>query len=296
MTRRITAVLALFALFVAPVAMADTAAHVQSVMDQANASLAASGSDIRVAYAEWITASGDSAEAGSTVFYKNTGNKQLAFDFVPFDPRRTWNPTAGFSYLVDQSDGATLSGLPNAVTEPAIDAAMTTWDVDTACSDLPMFKYADSGADPDLIDFSLGFGPPPGPGWPYADLVHGGWTLAFAPPILGVTFTFGFTNNGVFTDINNDGKIDAALREIYYSSYYFWNIGSNIDVETIALHEAGHGLSQGHFGSLSRTEANGKFHFSPLAVMNAGYTQVQQDLKPTDLAGHCSIWGNWPNN
>jgi hypothetical protein len=87
----------------------------------------------------------------------------------------------------------------------------------------------------------------------------------------------------------------VAWREIYYSSYYVWNIDANVDVETIALHEAGHGLSQGHFGTLFRTDANGMFHFAPLAVMNAGYTQVQQDLAGTDLAGHCSIWGDWPN-
>ena len=92
MKQRIIAVLTLFVLVAAPVAMADTAAHLQSVMDQANISLAASGSDIRVAYAEWITATGETDEVGSTVFFQDVGNKQLAFDFVPFDPRRTSTP------------------------------------------------------------------------------------------------------------------------------------------------------------------------------------------------------------
>jgi hypothetical protein len=44
------------------------------------------------------------------------------------------------------------------------------------------------------------------------------------------------------------------------------------------------------------TLANGKVHFAPFAVMNAvdpGFpTQV---LQGTDRAGHCSIWGSWPN-
>jgi hypothetical protein len=64
----------------------------------------------------------------------------------------------------------------------------------------------------------------------------------------------------------------------------------------VALHESGHGLSQGHFGKAFGTDANGKIHFSPLAVMNAAYSGVQQDLKGSDNAGHCSVWASWPNN
>lgn len=279
---------------IAPLAVADGPYDwIQEYAESANQALADSGSDLRIAYAEILT---DSHEQGQTLFFFNVGNKQLAFDFVPGDPRRSWNPGTGITYLVDLSEGSTLSGLTAAQTTAAIDSAMATWDFATECSNVPMISVPDSGADPDLIDFIFGFGPPPGPGWPFADMVHAGWVTAFPPPILGVTFTFGFTSGGMFTDINNDGKLDAAFREIYYNTLFFWRIGSNIDVETVALHEAGHGLSQGHFGKLFRTDANGKFHFAPLAVMNAGYTQVQQNLAPTDLAGHCSIWGNWPNN
>ena len=67
-------------------------------------------------------------------------------------------------------------------------------------------------------------------------------------------------------------------------------------METVALHETGHGLSQGHFGKAFVTNSNGKLHFAPLAVMNAGYTGVQQSLAGTDNWGHCSMWGSWPNN
>ena len=75
-----------------------------------------------------------------------------------------------------------------------------------------------------------------------------------------------------------------------------WQIDANVNVETVALHEAGHGLSQGHFGKGFVTSSNGKLHFSPRAVMNAAYNGVQQDIDQTDNAGHCSIWGQWPNN
>ncbi len=36
--------------------------------------------------------------------------------------------------------------------------------------------------------------------------------------------------------------------------------------------------------------------FTVVAVMNAAYSGVQQGLAGTDSAGHCSIWGSWPNN
>lgn len=66
--------------------------------------------------------------------------------------------------------------------------------------------------------------------------------------------------------------------------------------ETVALQVGGHGLGQGHFGKLFRTEANEKFHFSPGAVMNAGYTGVQTTISQSDNGGHCSNWSEWPNN
>ena len=67
--------------------------------------------------------------------------------------------------------------------------------------------------------------------------------------ILAVTFTIIFTDeNGNPVDTDNNKKADVAWREIYYNDAFSWNDGSAYDVETIALHEAGHGLSQDHFG------------------------------------------------
>ena len=75
-----------------------------------------------------------------------------------------------------------------------------------------------------------------------------------------------------------------------------WNIGSTYDVETIALHEAGHGLSQAHFGTAFIDNGSGQLHFAPRAVMNAAYSGIQNSIDQTDNAGHCSIWANWNNN
>jgi hypothetical protein len=267
----------------------------------ANLRLAKSGKHFRISSAEYVTT--DRAdEAGQTVF-ANDRAKQLAFHFVPGDPRRG----GGFNitYLVDLSDGNTANGVDSASTEAAIDRALATWEA-AQCSKLAIDKVADPGFDPDVIDGLLGFGTI---GTPIVDITHAGWAPAgffdaLAPGgsnfILAVTFTFFFTEDGINpTDINGDGKGDTAFREVYYNNAFTWGIDVSTnpyDVETVALHESGHGLSQGHFGKIFRTNSNGKLHFAPFAVMNAAISRQAQSLRGTDNGGHCSIWGSWPNN
>lgn len=247
---------------------------------------------------EWIT-SEDSEQVGRTVFFTNRGNKQLSAHYVPGDPRR-----GGFSditYIVDMVDGATAGGLTAVDTQGAIDNAMATWD-EVTCSAIPVTNLGGLNVDLGYIQASLGYGGVFG--WA-ADLTHAGWLPAgffdaIAPNgsnfILGVTFTLIWTDSGVPTDIDNNGRDDVAFREIYYNDNFQWAVdGGGVDIETVALHEAGHGLSQGHFGSASRTK-NGKVHFSPRAVMNATYSGIQRDIRKTDNGGHCSNWASWPNN
>ena len=139
-----------------------------------------------------------------------------------------------------------------------------------------------------------------------ADVVHAGWmgggffdllAREGSTYILGVTFTIIFTDDaGNPTDIDNNGKLDVAWREIYYNDAFRWADGRHYDVETIALHEAGHGLSQAHFGQAFLDAGTGDLHFSPRAVMNAAYSGIQTAITETDNAGHCSNWAGWPNN
>lgn len=273
------------------------------MLQHVNDVLTISGADYRVEMAEYITIGGEHG-AGTTIFANDRGNKQLAFDFVPFDARRAWSgPDGAITWINDLVDGATASGLTAAETAAAIGTAMGTWDGQT-CSDLPLNALGDVAMDLGVVQNILSFG---GSGFVLADLTHAGWLPraffdAIAPPnggdfILGVTFTFQFVGaDGNPTDIDNNGAFDAAFREINYNDAFSWAIGGNIDVETVALHEAGHGLSQAHFGKIFRTDANGMIHFAPRAVMNAAYSGVQQSLTGTDVAGHCSNWGSWPNN
>src|SRR4029079_13126668 len=133
-----------------------------------NASLLAEGrSDVSIDQAELLfdtTAFVDGALPVTTLVANNR-NHLVSSQFVPSAPRR--GGSSSISYLVDQSDGAALSFapngtvvvLPNAVTEGAIDAAMQTWRDAPACGAPGIFKVADNGSDPDLID-GLVFGIP----------------------------------------------------------------------------------------------------------------------------------------
>jgi len=275
----------------------DPVTYFEDLMDEVNATLEAEGADYRAGMVEYLTASD---EIGRTVFFRNIGNKQLAFDFVPFDPRRApWSgPVSGpdddIWYVVDQVDAVAPPGIGAAATTAAIDAAMGTWQAQR-CSNIPLTKVPDLGLDLGFFAFLQSGGALGGPAI-LADIQHAGWEAPISPTnILGFTVTFSFVPA---IDIDNNGKIDAAFREIYYNTLFNWAVDgvSNIDVETIALHEAGHGLSQAHFGKLFRTDKNGKFHFAQQAVMNAGYTGPQQTLLGSDHGGHCSNWGQWPNN
>jgi hypothetical protein len=252
-----------------PAVAAQAEAAIRSLGEELAASHAGRGAALL--RADWIAGPGAQA-MGSEVFFKDVGNKQIGAQWVPGDPRR--QDRTNITYAVAPSAPA---GLTVGEVMAATDRAMTTWDTQ-GCStalDIDKTTFAD----------------------PTADIVHLGF-VSLPSPTLGVTFPFIWVDGGtgVPTDIDNDGAFDYAFALILYSSNFSWAIDGNIDVETVALHEAGHGLGQAHFGTLFQTLQNGQFHFAPRAVLNAGYTGVQQVLTGTDEAGHCSIFGPWPNN
>ena len=225
------------------------------------------------------------------------------FRWVAGDPRRLADGDK-LTYLVDQSDGATASGLSSAQTEAAIDRALDTWQANRCFSKVDIVKRADSGADPDIFDSFFGFG---AAGNPFlADIVEAGWLPraffeAVGGPgggrgILAFSVTFIFTDGaGNPTDINGDNRLDSALNEVYYNDNFGnpagdragnpWGIDillPGIDVETVALHENGHSLGIGHFGP------------PPAAVMNPVYAGIRHSPLAVDSAGMCSIYSSWP--
>ncbi len=251
--------------------------------------------NLAVLKAEYLVA-GESGEIGRTVYFSNVGNKKLSADFVA---ELALDGTSDVSYYIDETRPS--DDLEVTETTGAIKNAMGTWD-EITCSELGMFQIPSDDRPTGYIAQLLGFGG----SYAYSsDVTHCGWMPAgffdFLAPdgsnfILGVTFTIIFTENGQPTDYDNNKKSDVAWREIYYNDNYPWNIGAHYDVETIALHEAGHGLSQAHFGKAFRDAGMGNLHFNPRAVMNAAYSGIQTDIEQTDNAGHCSIWANWPSH
>lgn len=251
--------------------------------------------------AEYLT-DGTNNRMGNIIYFNDRGNKQLDADFVP---GQSFDDTDDISYYVDNN--RSLQNFNTSVTEAAIDRAMNTWD-NITCSELGMYKIPYDGRTTGFFTAILGeLGLPFTGSFDYvADVVHAGWLprsfFDFIFPedggdyVLGVAITIIFVNEeDEPLDSNNDGKIDVAWREIYYNENISWNDGANIDIETTALHEAGHGLSQAHFGKAFTTLANDKLHFAPRAVMNAGYSGVLTTIEETDNAGHCSLWSSWPN-
>lgn len=256
------------------------------------------GQNFALYMGEYIT-TGESGQAGRTIYFNNVGNKQLTADFVP---GLSLDGSDAVSYYVDQNRPS--ADLAVAVSSAAIDRAMNTWD-NVNCSDLGLTKIPSNNTiTTGFVAALVGMG---GSFDYVADVTHSGWLPAaffnaIAPPdgstyILGVTFTIIFTDDdGNPVDTDNNGAIDVAWREIYYNDAFTWKDGATYDVETIALHEAGHGLSQGHFGKAFADAGAGKLHFSPRAVMNAAYSGIQRQIGASDNAGHCSNWAAWPQN
>jgi hypothetical protein len=233
----------------------STADEFMVLMKNVNPELQAGNAAYSLHSAEFLTPDNVS-EVGQTVFF-NDRTKQLGAHFVPFDPRR--GGRGYITYTVDQTEGP-IYGPTAADTTAAIDRAMATWNA-VHCSTIPITKLPDiMGLDIGLVETQLGL-----PGQrPFflADITHAGWLPASKLPfnVIGVTFTFIFVDpaTGAPTDIDNNGKLDVAFRETYYNDRFFWSINGDVDVETVALHESGHGLSQDHFGKAFATDANGK--------------------------------------
>lgn len=276
-------------------------AGIRAFMDDVNAQLEVQGAGFRLGVVEYFTAKD---EQGRTVSFSDVGNKQLTSDFVPGDSRRTlWSgvgPGDDITWTSDLVDGDAGVGL--APTQAAIGSAMATWQ-GVNCSNIPLTNVATVG-DLGFAQFMVtgGASGSPFPSGIFADITHAGFGTpvdAFLPPpIIAAAITFVFFDIFGPTDIDGNGKVDTAFVEIYYTFNFPWGIDTvfPIDVETIALHESGHGLSQAHFGKLFKTDKNGEFQFAPRAVMNSGYTGIQQSLAGTDKGGHCGNWANWPNN
>lgn len=306
------------AVAVAPAYAATERAVVSPVLANLDARLAAAGSNLRVARAEFIVdASGD--RITSQVLLANDRARGLSYQWVAGDPRRegrvgvtyAFDPLQGREPYTRNPDGTGLRQMPFAELEPQLEATMAAWR-DQTCSDAPITRAAvAAGTDPDFVDqMFLGADGAGRVYTPAADIVQGGWQLpsfftAFAGAdgnsIIGVTFTFWFVDaNGDPTDINRDGRADTGLSEIYYSSRFPWanTAALNVvDTYTITTHETGHSLGLAHFGAVFITKkaaADGidiaDVKYSPKALMNAVYVTGRTPILGSDQSQFCQLW------
>src|SRR5688572_10787273 len=97
---------------------------------------------------------------------------QQEFRWVPNDPRREAQGN-DITYLVDESDGGTASGLSSAQTTAAIDRGLATWAANDALKKVEIVRRDDPGQDPDIFDSFFGFGDLGN--FLFADIVNAGW-------------------------------------------------------------------------------------------------------------------------
>lgn len=243
-----------------------------------------------------------SGEAGSVVWFRqDVGNGQLTHDFVYGDPRRAFfnGGNNGVTFGVKtgfQSGDANLTAQIQWLYD-----SIYIWD-DETCSDLTLSENSISPTNPGIVDnFFQGNGIDLN--LLEADLTQVGFlgVGTMFPPgsnTLGVTYTlFWVDGSGNLTDIDSNGKIDIAFREIYYNDQYEWadnGASGAFDLPTVAIHEVGHGFSSAHYGSIGVKD--GFLFAKPRAVMNAIYGGNLRDLTGRDRGAHCGNWSQWPNN
>ncbi len=248
-------------------------------------------------YAEIITDPAGPEEGRIIYLRQDLGNKRLSSDFVYGDPRRMASNGgyAGITFAVDSGFQSADANLADEV--GWMRQSILVWDA-LSCSDLNLVENAVAPGSTGIVRGAGNF---------YADITQVGFVplplFVTSPTVLGVTYTFIWIDGaGNPTDIDSNGKIDAALREIYYNDAYNWAdngvLGARgsgyIDFPSVAIHEVGHGFSQAHFGNIGTKD--GFLVSNPDAIMNAIYGGIRREFYGTDSGGHCSNWANWTHN
>ena len=264
-----------------------------------------SGHRVVLGYAEYITDPDSGVPGGIEYFQRDLGNGQLNHDFVFNDPRASWDATPDLTFGVKAGRTSADANLSNQVFW--MRESLRIWERQQ-CSGLTLIESNVNSALPGLVEnfFATGV---IDINLIQADITQVGFSgvSPIFPPgtsTLGVAYTLFWTDaEGNLTDIDNNGKIDVALRELYYNDQYEWADngvegrqpdGTRVfDFPTVAIHEAGHGLSAAHFGNIGIHK--GELVANPRSIMNAIYGGTLRDLAGRDVASHCSNWAQWPN-
>lgn len=275
---------------------------VSPVLDSINRALASRGLNVQIERAEFVVANKSGADAAGQVIFANDRAKRLTSRWVAGDERRAADGDRINWLAVSPFMAATTSAGLRDVTA-SVASAFATWDNQT-CSTLDINEREWGGTTFPSAILDVGL-----PADPYEANIN---IIGFLPgtlfdavlgagsseSVLGVTFTFVFVNpDDSPTDINHDGRDDTAFKEMWFNNDFTWTttgLGSDIDVQTVALHEIGHALEMGHFGKIFGTLGNLKLHVAPRAVMNAVILGTLRSPLGSDNASFCGNWASWP--
>ena len=295
------------------------ATEVSPVLVDMNRQLAATGAKVRIVKADLMMSAHGWSGATSTELLANDRARGIGMEWVPGDPSRdgrvgvTYAARAVQRFRPYTLDGTAGGRVSNETVAAHIEEGMQAWR-SQKCSSAPMTPVAIApNTDPDLID-NLVFTGRPGSWVQPADIVHSGFLdpnffLAIGGPndgpyILGVTFTLNLVDeNGNDLDIDNNGKLDIGLAEIYYNpGWFYWTSvarPNSIDFYSVMTHETGHSLGLNHFGKLFITKhdaADGlqiaDVKYAPYAMMNAAYIDGRNEIAGTDRSSFCQIWAS----
>jgi hypothetical protein len=276
-------------------------ARVTAMVDGLNATLKDRGINARLEY-PWLFMLGRGTDPWNQL---RTGSK--------------W-PSSPVSYVIKPRYTADL---PVAVTDATLEAAYDTWsDVENTYIEAVRIADPFPGFNTDILDGTFDNGNcidivdrnadnivfyDPNTGQivfvPIADIVVGGFLgPEYFSECLGSEYIIGVTWFFAFGDSNGDHYADQLYVEQYYNDGFDWVtsgaqlLGTDMDLETITVHENGHTHGLGHFGGpLPRQQLilrpNGRI-FTPEAVMNPIYFGGEKrDLYPTDLAALRTLYG-----
>eukprot|EP01083_Nonionella_stella_P152384 488364_1 len=236
---------------------------------------------------------------GTEYLSSNPHCRQSA-QWVPNDDRR--HDDNGLDFFVHIDDTQIPSSLNQTEVITAIKNAVHTWDTIPCSKNKFDLIISDEykGKDVGYAEYLMSGGQS-GLNRTVRDIVFGGFVPSNlfgdgSETVGAATVLFDFEDQIMY---ENQGEISSA--EIYFNNNFSWGIleesvNGIFDIETVALHELGHALSQSHFHPPGKiiSSANGmKPNDANDVVMAPLYFGVNHDLAGVDIGGHCSEWANW---